>query len=154
MSLGDRVFQRYLVLPLVQSGYVMFRTLLWEECIECLSSFSLSVEEWPLSIDKYVLYLHKLTVHCPLLFDTVDSNMSLLNKGTNFLPVFSYLFPFETDAILLNLYLRAIMEGNVRRDKSVIMYWIAVHHIAACVFGGTDSSESKPILDAKVFQRL
>jgi hypothetical protein len=54
VSFGDRVYQRYLVLPLVQrAGYVMFRTLLWDECIDSLASLSLAADDLPLPVDKY-----------------------------------------------------------------------------------------------------
>jgi hypothetical protein len=56
----------------------------------------------------------------------------------------SYLFPFENDAILLNLYLRGIMEGSVKKDRAPLMYWVAVHHIAACAFGGTEPASDQP----------
>lgn len=47
-----------------------------------------------------------------------------------------YLFPAERDAILLNLYMRAIMEGTVTKQRAPVPYWLAVHHLVAFLFGG------------------
>eukprot|EP00124_Ichthyophonus_hoferi_P005928 Ihof_evm1s1052 gene=Ihof_evmTU1s1052 len=112
VSWGDSVFQRYVMLPLVQSNPPSLRRLLWGECIDAVGCLSLKTRDLPA-------------------------------------PLASYLFPIETDKLLLGLYLRPLLDGTVWKGRAPLPYWIAVHHLTGHFFGAS-SQETLSLDDPKI----
>lgn len=64
MSFNDKVYQGYLMLPLDQRGYTVFKTLLWDECVDCTATLNLAPEDLPLPLERYGCGLRRLVGLC------------------------------------------------------------------------------------------
>eukprot|EP01134_Creolimax_fragrantissima_P005121 CFRG5121T1 len=65
VSFGNKLFQRYLWLPLQQTGPTPLRTLVWDECVDSMAVMSgFTADDLPLNLETY---LYPLETYCPLL---------------------------------------------------------------------------------------
>ncbi|KAI9203426.1 uncharacterized protein BJ171DRAFT_443338 [Polychytrium aggregatum] len=105
-SFGDPVFSRYIVLPLSMLYPADYRILFWQELVEHVPSF-------PLTISRV-----------PRLAMAPDNSQT----GRE------YLYPIETELAVLSLYAKRLAVGSVSKTRSPFLYWLAVHHLSGFLF--------------------
>ena len=50
----------------------------------------------------------------------------------------SFLYPFESDLDLLNLFENLLSEGKVNSENNAFLYWLLVHHCSSFIFEGEE----------------
>ena len=63
-----------------------------------------------------------------------------------------YLFPVEGNDGMLGAYADALISGKVSKESNGFLYFVALHHVAATIFGGTGSTIARKLAGAMMSQ--
>ena len=119
VSLGDAVFAHALVPPLAMTYAADYRRLLWNDYAHCLRTIAVPLDAAPVA-----------TGGTGVRGDAPATDLLCIPPAHR---VAGYLYPLESDGVVLSCYAKALIAGDVTPAQP-LLYRIALHHVSAALW--------------------